>query len=457
MVLTDRIKERDITGACPPMKTPKNLAVAKTGFPQPPVVVSEKKEPDMSDLNSSIHIRASDFAKLEWTNPVSEEEEQVSSSSDRYDFEGIKIESEESYSPELYHHGVDPGRPGYTLSELFHLSQSGFASQKSIAIVTIGKIAKNYSNKRELHRTLVGEWKAHIRFSVACSDTSTNVRNSAWDSLLSLIENIDSNCGCIVDDLATVFEFFRSFDQENDASVKVMAYIANVLVAADDDDLGEFKEAFVSLVQEACDKRGLDLNRFKCGLNETNIRDQLVDDSISPAEIFACICDRIACVSSEPLLEEDVEFLQSLLSKKVANFPFFSPGQVDEFAWTSRSSLVVQSLMEGAGGSAASFIAKLCFQFTSALFPLECRASIWCDLDVLDAIGRSCKSDVPRIFANHDLIDFACRDVADDISRESAPVVRAIRNGCSKYRRDEGVEKNEFILETAEKVAELVV
>ena len=434
MVITDRIVEKntDQTVICPPIKVPKNSTVITTGFPQPPKISQQPLGRENTDSSSSFYMKPSDFAKLEWTNPITTEEEKTCSSSVRYDFEGKIVcndSTENEYKSELYHHGSDPGRPGYTLEELFHLSQSGFASQKTIAIRSIGNIARNESvngRRREIHRILIGEWKAHIRFSVACSDTSTNVRTAAWESLLALIESLDIDCGCIVEDLSTVYEFFRSMDPENLQSVKVMAYIANQLKVSSED---EFLESFCTMVEEACESHGLDLAAFQIGV--TDLKQRLADDTLSsPAEIFAAICDRIGCSVTDPLSDEDVGYFEECLGKLRPSIPFYQKGEIDEFSWSSRATLVLQALMEG--GCHQGFIAKVAWQFTSSLFPLQCRASVWCDRDVLEAIERSSLDDL-GVFGNHHLVDFGCRDLLDNIDRESATVLRAIYQGCSKF------------------------
>jgi len=462
MLLSDRIVEKNTESAivCPPIRKPKNAAVVKTGFPEPPkVTVVSSSNSSNPTAEESFHIRPSDLAKLEWTNPVSLEDDETSSSSIRYDFDGKILDvqncMENQYKPELYHHGNDPGRPGYTLEELFHLSQSGFASQKTIAIRTVGRIANEQKrdSRRQYHRSLIGEWKAHIRFSVACSDTSSNVRTVSWEALLSLIENLDTDCGCLIEDLSSVPEFFRAFDPEDTNSIKVMAYIANQLESCAGDDQEEFVEIFIRLVRDSCEAKDVDFESFKIGLNQGFLKDRLGDDSASPAEVFATICDRIACISSEPLADEDVNFFSEILHNLRPSLPFYIEGKVDEFAWTSRCNLVLQALMEGAS---SPLVAKIAWQFTSSLFPMECRASIWCDMDILDALGRSLGPEgIPSVFGNHAKLDFTCAQTVP--GRDNATILRAIRQGCVKYIESADCVGNKTILETARNLVDVLV
>ena len=62
----------------------------------------------------------------------------------RFDFEGMLIDPtcEVAFDPGLHHHGEDPGIPGYTLEELFHLARSNFPQQRVFSLQLIGKIFK---------------------------------------------------------------------------------------------------------------------------------------------------------------------------------------------------------------------------------------------------------------------------------------------------------------------------
>jgi hypothetical protein len=76
----------------------------------------------------------------------------------RFDFQG-RIATQTNDSA-LYHHGKDPTKPGYTLSELIHLSKSTVPGQRVIAFDTLSKILSRvieleYDVYEELERSEV--------------------------------------------------------------------------------------------------------------------------------------------------------------------------------------------------------------------------------------------------------------------------------------------------------------
>ena len=79
----------------------------------------------------------------------------------RYNLQGVDISSMPSASPseqdadaeaeatkisqtELYHHGDEPTRPGYTLKELAHLARSSNLAQKLLALSVLRKVIQRY-------------------------------------------------------------------------------------------------------------------------------------------------------------------------------------------------------------------------------------------------------------------------------------------------------------------------
>ena len=440
-IIKDEIVERKNVGVCPPIGGVK-LVNSKTGFPQPPAVRPDQPTKILSarPKPGDLVLTEKEMAKLEWTNPVSIEEEEAGavSSSVRYDFAGnVVTADEDQYRSELHHHGQEPGRPGYTLEELFHLSQSGFQSQKILAVKSLGAIVEKVrgrKNKREAHRVFIGEWKAHIRFSVACSDTSAGVKASSWLSLLQLIRALDTECGCVAADLASIPEFFRVFDSQSQPSVEVFLYLIHSL-GDGGEELSELNENLTHLVLEAAEKFGLDPENYVCGIsNTTDLLNNIVKEESTPApEAIATLCDRLGCVASEPLADGDVEFFESMVGKLNPSIPFFAPGETDEFQWPTRCNLLIQALTEYAGGTKVSlFAGKLCWLFVSSLFPLECRAAVWSNIEVLSSISRLVEMEgdgkLP-ILGNQNLVDFVCADVTE-ITRENSTLVRAIGNAC---------------------------
>jgi hypothetical protein len=463
MVIQDRIVERDSAQVrCEPMRPPKKV-VAMTGFPVPPVspVLAHPSPNTSSDLMVSTR----DLAKLAWTNPVSSEEDGPTLDThgdDRYDFEGRVIVDEDDpiYKSELYHHGKEPGRPGYTLEELFHLSQSGFAAQKSLAIRTIGAIASNSSPTnprkwmREMHGLLIGTWKAHVRLSVACSDVSIGVKSESWRALLNLITHVDIECGCVVDDLVSIPEFYGAIDPDNMESVTVFAYMMNHMErrGADEEIPESTRTTLHDMVSTACGHFGICSSDYACGVS-ADFSKVFSGDLPDPAEIFATLADRLACINEDPLTDTDIDLFESILLKCRPNLPF-----LDEFNWATRANFVTQAFMGGVSSSeiCMRFLGKLVFAFSSSLFPAACRAGIWTNLEVVLNISRVLGCDHPlALLGNHDLIDFECEDIAREPSRDSATVARAIRGGCRRFleeiQGDEELHSKELI-EVAEKI-----
>jgi hypothetical protein len=437
MILKDIVVEKTVTEVCPPMSAGK-LASSKMGFPEAPTLVTVASNSVAAEAGD-LRLTERDLAKLEWTDPVEDNSEP--SSSVRYDFEGNEVVSEEQYKSELYHHGNEPGKPGYTLEELFHLTQSGFQSQKALAIRAIGAIAermggKGRKSKREFHRVLIGEWKSHVRFSVACSDTSVNVRTAAWLALLQLITGLDRECGCVARDLASIPEFFRAFSSDDKVAVKVFLYIIHSFTH--EEELEEVHEIISDSVLGAAEKFNLEPNDFMCGVTCTGEQvKELLDTETSPAaEIIATLCDRTACIATEPLSKDDVELFYNILGSLKPSAPFFEAGQVDEFSWTSRSNMVSQALTEFTGDISVSvFLAKLCWIFTSALFPVECRAAIWGNSELVGNMSRLiCSEGENRLdlLGNHKTLDFACGDIGE-ISRDNSMLLRSMRSACKKF------------------------
>lgn len=117
-------------------------------------------------------------SKLAWMQPIADEEEaeysdqlaSVAPSELRFDFRGDLITPRMSrmidQSAGLHHHGDAPSAAGYTIPELAHLARSSVASQRAMAIQTVGRVLhKLYSGKfnksTELQYALEKLVKAH--------------------------------------------------------------------------------------------------------------------------------------------------------------------------------------------------------------------------------------------------------------------------------------------------------
>lgn len=117
-------------------------------------VESDTKEfaVNLSD-NISIKYSKLEEEKMKWQEdaPVTkiEENKLIIDGSDkwRFDFQGVllegKIDEKILSKNELYNHGKEPDRPGYTIEELLYLSRSTFPQQRTIALHTLAAIVKN--------------------------------------------------------------------------------------------------------------------------------------------------------------------------------------------------------------------------------------------------------------------------------------------------------------------------
>lgn len=423
MIIRDAIFEKTDIGKCPPIVPHK--ASLLTGFPEPRKISASRLVSNPTDLV----ISRTEMAKLEWTNPVEPSEDKGLSA--RYDFEGnettIPIESGD-YRSELHHHGHEPGKPGYTLEELVHLSQSGFQSQKALSIKALGAIATKQGSqgpksRRQFHRMLIGEYKMHVRLAVACSDTSMVVRAAAWESLYNLILSLDKYCGCVIDDLSSIPEFFNACNPDDEFSVRVFLFMSHVIE----------EETLVHAVHAAGESFGLKPEDHLCGLSTTA---SLMDATTPAPEVIATLCDRVSVLADEPLSPEDTEFLERMLKNLRPSIAFNAPGQVDEYSWTNRCNMVITALTEFVGDTTTSaFLVKLCWLFTSSLFPVECRAAIWGNAELLSNMSRLMVDTSLQLLGNQNYIDFACSDITY-VTRENSMIVRAIKNGCKKFLQD---------------------
>jgi RNA polymerase II-associated protein 1 len=104
-----------------------------TGFPQSEKVYKPKeivREPQ----------KQTDEEKLEWMLPL-EMTEPGPGCELRFDFQGLVLRgAEDMTDSSLYHHGIEPTKPGYTLQELIHLSKSTVPTQRVVALDTLSKI-----------------------------------------------------------------------------------------------------------------------------------------------------------------------------------------------------------------------------------------------------------------------------------------------------------------------------
>ncbi|XP_018578046.1 RNA polymerase II-associated protein 1 isoform X2 [Anoplophora glabripennis] len=117
----------------------------------------------------------------------------------RFDFEGWLLPYSEPEINEknriLYHHGEEPGRPGYTLQELFQLSRSSVIQQKIIALNCIANILS--LNSTGVYDDIIDIPLEQIFFVIRfCLDDNTPVvLNASIKAMRNLIfSEVDETC-----------------------------------------------------------------------------------------------------------------------------------------------------------------------------------------------------------------------------------------------------------------------
>ncbi|XP_049960500.1 RNA polymerase II-associated protein 1 [Schistocerca serialis cubense] len=102
--------------------------------------------PLVSESNNKwLHMDVVEVEKLKWMSEIPEPPPLPSDKAyaARFDFQGMLLPyADESLDVNkgLHHHGEEPGRPGYTLQELFQLTRSSVLQQRVLSITTIANI-----------------------------------------------------------------------------------------------------------------------------------------------------------------------------------------------------------------------------------------------------------------------------------------------------------------------------
>ncbi|KAI8441864.1 hypothetical protein MSG28_005548 [Choristoneura fumiferana] len=144
-------RKNDITN---PMdnKNPKNQKLTNTDERK----VSDSNELYENDIlshpnvNQWLHFDSLEKDKLEWMKGI-EESNTITPDKPyeaRFDFKGYLLPYTIPYTEEtksLFHHGDEPHRPGYTLTELFELTRSTISQQRVFALTTIAGILEYYT------------------------------------------------------------------------------------------------------------------------------------------------------------------------------------------------------------------------------------------------------------------------------------------------------------------------
>ncbi|XP_059054797.1 uncharacterized protein LOC131848865 [Achroia grisella] len=125
------------------------------------------------DINNWMHLDTLEKDKLEWMKNI-EEHKTVNPDEPyeaRFDFKGYLLPYKIDYTEEtrtLYHHGEESHRPGYSLSELFVLTQSVIPQQKAMALNTIAGILEYYSvgTYKNILELPLSQIFFHLRFAI---------------------------------------------------------------------------------------------------------------------------------------------------------------------------------------------------------------------------------------------------------------------------------------------------
>lgn len=100
-----------------------------------------------------LHMNEVEYEKLKWMTdlPAPEAKASAGGSQARFDFKGNLLAENDKDLPVtkgLHHHGEEPDKPGYSLSELFTLARSSFPAQKVVGLNVLAEIFKKVSDNR---------------------------------------------------------------------------------------------------------------------------------------------------------------------------------------------------------------------------------------------------------------------------------------------------------------------
>nr|XP_021186645.2 RNA polymerase II-associated protein 1 [Helicoverpa armigera] len=102
------------------------------------------------DINKWLHFNSLEKDKLEWMKGI-EESKRIKADEPyeaRFDFNGYLLPYTMEYNEKtkpLFHHGDEPHRPGYSITELVELTRSSITQQRVMALNTIAGIIEYYS------------------------------------------------------------------------------------------------------------------------------------------------------------------------------------------------------------------------------------------------------------------------------------------------------------------------
>ncbi|KAI8904787.1 hypothetical protein EDD86DRAFT_277969 [Gorgonomyces haynaldii] len=167
-----------------PKESPSSLHTAnlKSEQVKQETVKQEIERPEIRELENAEHL---DLEKIEWMVSKSKDSQE-----DRFDFDANLLDPKTevpSYHG-LYHHGDSPDAPGYTISELVHLSRSTFPTQRSIVLKTLLKLVQRIH--RDYPQTYMDQLIENdflLSLRIALDATHDTVVLDALDTLSALV------------------------------------------------------------------------------------------------------------------------------------------------------------------------------------------------------------------------------------------------------------------------------
>jgi hypothetical protein len=303
------------------------LSVA--GFPvvTKRIILSQSQDPQTDSLEAASSMcqsgtRELEDGKLEWisaaTIPKSQQKvvsETVLKKSLRFGFRGeilFQTMTDFACDPELYHHGDDPDKAGYTIDELNILAKSTFSSQRVVAFNTLANILKKVQMHEYEQRALDSEvlslfYEENILFSarVGLDSNHETVIDSALN-LMAVYFGVNSAIIDVFDEVLLLEKGFRTISL-NRTTIRHLLNASHAGISAIFDRSEQEEENIdmtLEYIQSALRKDSM------FGIVLTNIlprfRFLLASKSISPSQIMK-IMHILSCVAMHsPSCAEDI-------------------------------------------------------------------------------------------------------------------------------------------------------
>ncbi|GLV42007.1 uncharacterized protein CBL_05035 [Carabus blaptoides fortunei] len=182
-----------------------SVSESKQQVSEQPVNVQEIETPkgilENCDLEKWLHFDKVETEKLQWMKDIDVPKKLVGNEEyeARFDFAGRLLPYVDKEISEknrtLYHHGEEPGRPGYTLKELFQFCRSSVQQQRILALNTVANILQ--LNSTGVYDDVIDIPLEQIFFIIRVSldDNTPTVLHSSIRAMHSLFCNrIDEMC-----------------------------------------------------------------------------------------------------------------------------------------------------------------------------------------------------------------------------------------------------------------------